>query len=37
MQFNVNLWHPRSKELAGTLAAPALPAESAVRRIEVYA
>ena len=35
MQFNVNLWHSRSKELAGKLAARNLPARSYIRSIGV--
>ena len=34
MQFNVNLWHSRSKELAGRLAAGRLPARSYIRCID---
>ncbi len=37
MQFNVNLWHSRSKELAGKLAGADLPAQAELRAIEVYA
>ena len=33
MQFNVNLWHSRSKELAGKLAVGNLPAQSHIRFI----
>ena len=33
MQFNVNLWHSRSKELAGKLAVSDLPAQSYIRFI----
>ena len=36
MQFNVNLWHSRSRELAGKLAASDLPAQSYVRQIGVH-
>ena len=35
MQFNVNLWHSRSRELAGKLAASDLPAQSYIRLIGV--
>lgn len=35
MQFNVNLWHSRSKELAGRLAAGDLPAQSYIRGIGI--
>ena len=35
MQFNVNLWHSRSKELAGRLASGDLPAQSYIRNIGV--
>ena len=35
MQFNVNLWHSRSKELAGRLAASKLPAQSYIRYIGI--
>ena len=35
MQFNVNLWHSRSKELAGKLAAGDLPAQSDIRGIGI--
>ncbi len=34
MQFNVNLWHSRSRELAGELAAGDLPAQSYIRLID---
>ncbi len=37
MQFNVNLWHSRSKELAGRLAGGDLPAHSEVTAIEIHA
>ncbi len=37
MQFNVNLWHSRSEELAGRLAGGALPAHTEVRAIEIHA
>ena len=37
MQFNVNLWHFRSEELAGRLAGGDLPAYTEVRAIEVHA
>ena len=37
MQFNVNLWHSRSRELAGTLDRAKLPAQSAIRCIELLA
>jgi len=37
MQFHVNLWHSRSKELAGKLAGARLPAHSELRRIEICA
>jgi len=36
MQFNVNLWHSRSEELAGKLASGDLPAQTELRAIEVY-
>ena len=35
MQFNVNLWHSRSRELAARLERAKLPAQSAIRRIEL--
>ena len=35
MQFNVNLWHSRSRELAGKLAAGNLPARSLIRCIDI--
>ncbi len=35
MQFNVNLWHSRSKELAGKLDAGDLPAHSDIRSIGI--
>jgi GR25 family glycosyltransferase involved in LPS biosynthesis len=35
MQFNINLWHSRSRELAGKLDRAMLPAHSAIRRIEL--
>ena len=35
MQFNVNLWHSRSKALAGRLAAGDLPAQSYIRGIGI--
>ena len=37
MEFNLNLWHSRSKELAGPLARDELPARSAIRRVEIDA
>jgi len=37
MQFNVNLWHSRSRELAAALDRANLPAQSAIRLIEVQA
>ena len=37
MQFNVNLWHSRSEELAGKLTGGDLPAQAELRAIEVYA
>jgi len=37
MQFNVNLWHSRSEELAGRLAGGDLPAHTEVRAIEIHA
>ena len=37
MQFNVNLWHTRSEELAGRLAGGDLPAHTEVRAIEIHA
>lgn len=36
MQFNVNLWHSRSEELAGRLARGALPAHTEVLAAEIY-
>ena len=36
MQFNVNLWPPRSKKLAGRVAAGGLPAQSYIRDIGVH-
>jgi GR25 family glycosyltransferase involved in LPS biosynthesis len=35
MQFNVNLWHSRSRKLAARLDRAKLPAQSAIRRIEL--
>jgi len=35
MQFNINLWHSRSRELAARLDRAKLPAQSAIRRIEL--
>jgi GR25 family glycosyltransferase involved in LPS biosynthesis len=35
MQFNVNLWHSRSRQLAARLDRAKLPAQSAIRRIEL--
>ncbi len=37
MQFNVNLWHSRSEELAGKLHRGDLPAQTELRAIEVHA
>lgn len=37
MQFNVNLWHSRSRELAAGLDHARLPTHSAIRRIELMA
>lgn len=37
MQLNVNLWHSRSRELAGRLAGDDLPAQTDLRRIEIHA
>ena len=37
MQFNVNLWHTRSEELAGRLAGGDLPAHTEVSAIEIHA
>jgi GR25 family glycosyltransferase involved in LPS biosynthesis len=37
MQFNVNLWHAKSRDLAGKLDEGKLPAQSAVRHIELMA
>jgi GR25 family glycosyltransferase involved in LPS biosynthesis len=37
MQFNVNLWHSRSEELAGKLSGGDLPAQAELRAIEIYA
>jgi beta-glucanase (GH16 family) len=37
MQFNVNLWHSRSKELAGRLERSALPAQTEVSSIDINA
>ena len=36
MQLNVNLWHSRSKELAGKLAEGDLPAQSYIRSIGIH-
>ena len=36
MEFNVNLWHSRSKQLAGTLDVRRLPANAELERIEIY-
>jgi len=36
MQFNVNLWHSRSKESAGTLAHSELPAHAELRAVDVH-
>ena len=35
LQFNLNLWHSRSRELAGTLAPGDLPASASLRSIEI--
>ena len=35
MQFNINLWHSRSKELAGKLASGDLPARSYIRCVDI--
>jgi beta-glucanase (GH16 family) len=35
LQFNLNLWHSRSKEFAGLLAPTRLPASASVRSIEI--
>lgn len=37
LEFNVNLWHTRSKELAGTLDVGRLPAHTDIRTMEVVA
>lgn len=36
LEFNVNLWHSRSIELAGKLSDEELPAQTEIRTIEVY-
>jgi hypothetical protein len=35
LQFNLNLWHSRSREFAGTLATADLPASAGLRSIEI--
>lgn len=35
LQFNVNLWHSRSKEFAGSLASAHLPASARIRLVEI--
>lgn len=35
LQLNINLWHSRSKELAGTLTSAHLPASASIRSIEL--
>lgn len=35
MQFNVNLWHSRSEELAGKLARRELPSHAELKSIEI--
>jgi beta-glucanase (GH16 family) len=35
LQFNLNLWHSRSKDFAGSLAAAQLPASAGVRSVEI--
>ena len=35
LQFNLNLWHSRSREFAGTLASADLPASASLRSIEI--
>ncbi len=35
LQFNVNLWHSRSKEFAGPLASAHLPASAGIRSVEI--
>jgi len=37
MQFNLNLWHSKSRALAGKLDRVGLPAQTAVRRVELTA
>jgi hypothetical protein len=36
MQFNVNLWHSRSRELAGKLNVADLPATAELRALSIY-
>jgi GR25 family glycosyltransferase involved in LPS biosynthesis len=36
LQFNLNLWHSHSKELAGGLAAAQLPVSAGIRSIEIH-
>jgi GR25 family glycosyltransferase involved in LPS biosynthesis len=36
LQFNLNLWHSRSKEFAGALASAHLPASASIRLIEIH-
>jgi beta-glucanase (GH16 family) len=36
MEFNVNLWHSQSKELAGALKKDAIPAKSIVKDIKIH-
>lgn len=36
MNFHVNLWHSRSRSLGGRLSRRDLPAQTAIRRLEIY-
>lgn len=36
LQFNLNLWHSRSKDFAGSLAAAQLPVSARIRSVEIH-
>ncbi|MHA6695768.1 family 16 glycosylhydrolase [Homoserinimonas sp. A520] len=36
LQFNVNLWHSRSREFTGDLASTLLPVSASIRSVEIY-
>jgi hypothetical protein len=36
LQFNVNLWHSRSKEFAGSLSSAHLPVSAGIRSVEIH-